>query len=87
MNGLQSFNAHVVIINILTGAAVLCLVRHSSFIKLFLRKSIGYNFGQYYIWREDKWVIHDKGKASTSLEIVVLELFESHGWDRNNRIC
>jgi hypothetical protein len=26
-------------------------------------------------------------KTSTSLEMVALEIFESHGWTYNNRLC
>ena len=26
-------------------------------------------------------------KISTSLEIIVLEMFASHGWKHNNRLC
>jgi len=26
-------------------------------------------------------------KINTSLEIIVLEMFASHGWKHNNRIC
>ena len=96
-NWLQNLNAWEAF-TILTGAAALCWaiwccrndiifynVKHSCFMQVIFRETYWLRFWS--MLQHKKRTKDLFMKVSTSLEIIALEMFASHRWKRNNRLC
>ena len=96
-NWLQNFNAQEAF-PILTGTAALCWaiwrcrndiifdnVKHSFFMHVIFKGTYWLRFWSMLQHKETTKDLFMK--VGTSLEIIALEIFASHRWKRNNRLC